>query len=92
MFQQYHPVRALRCAAVALFLALALEAIGKIVFGDSSALPSYMALLYGCAFFMPMSASLWYANFRGGFSLSAVDLENGCVYVVNLSLKQVANI
>jgi diguanylate cyclase (GGDEF)-like protein/PAS domain S-box-containing protein len=66
MFQPYPPIRALHCAAIALFLALALEGFWQIAFGGFSAGRSSMAtsFLYASVVFLLTFASLWHSEFE----------------------------
>jgi diguanylate cyclase (GGDEF)-like protein/PAS domain S-box-containing protein len=77
MFQQYSPFRALRCALIALLLALALEALTQIALTGFSAWPSQMAApsLYVSVFFLLTFTSLWNSNFRSApLSCTAADV------------------
>jgi diguanylate cyclase (GGDEF)-like protein/PAS domain S-box-containing protein len=66
MFHQYPPIRALHCAAIALFLALALEGFWQIAFGGFSAGRSPMAasFLHISVVFLLTFASLWNSKFE----------------------------
>jgi diguanylate cyclase (GGDEF)-like protein/PAS domain S-box-containing protein len=74
MFQPYPPIRALHCAAIPLFLALALEGLRQIALGSFSAWPSHMAAssLYAPVVFLLTFALFWNSNFRAALSRPAV--------------------
>jgi len=84
MFDQYPPTRALRCAAIALFLALALEGLRQIAFGGISASPSHMAAssLYASVVFLLTFASLWKSNFQAtALSPTVADIAESIAFV-----------
>ena len=84
MFDQYPPTRALRCAAISLFLALALEGLRQIAFGGISASPSHMAAssLYASVVFLLTFASLWKSNFQAAaLSPTAADIAKSIAFV-----------
>jgi diguanylate cyclase (GGDEF)-like protein/PAS domain S-box-containing protein len=75
MFQPYSPIRALHCAAFALFLALALEGLWQIALGSFSTWPSHMAAssLYTSVVFLLTFALFWNSNFRAALSPAVAD-------------------
>jgi diguanylate cyclase (GGDEF)-like protein/PAS domain S-box-containing protein len=84
MFQPYSPIRALRCAALALFLALALEGLSQIAFGGFSTGPSHMALssLYASVIFLVTFATLWNSNFEAVLlSHTAAGMTNATAFI-----------
>ena len=84
MFQQYRPIRALHCAGIALFLALALEGFWQIAFGGFSTGPSPMATssLYASVVFLLTFASLWNSSFEAAvFSPMAAGVANATAFV-----------
>jgi diguanylate cyclase (GGDEF)-like protein/PAS domain S-box-containing protein len=79
MFQHYSPIRALHCAVIALFLALALEGFWQIAFGGLSVGQSHMAasFLYASVVFLLTFASLWNSNFEAaGLSPTTAGIAN----------------
>ncbi len=92
MHLQPPPFRALRCAVIALTIALALEAFTQMVLTGFPAWPSHLAApaLYVSFFFLMTFASLWKSNFQSAFlgSTAADQMNSGARFMLTEEWRQ----
>jgi diguanylate cyclase (GGDEF)-like protein/PAS domain S-box-containing protein len=94
MFQQYPSIKALRCAAMALFLGLALEGLMQIALGGISAWPTRLVAssLYAFLIFVLAFAMLWNLSFIAARGTAATDFVDSTAWVTPTEPRQESDV